>query len=223
MSFINSAEFLLWVRGPGLQIATVIFLFGMVLRLLEILLLGRKKNLAELRSSGIVEGFRTVFSRSLPADKNTMKRSTFTFVTGYIFHIGLFVVIFLLAPHISLFKSVFGFGWPSLSTPVVDFLAVATMVALLAILFRRLTNPVLKFLSRGEDYFVWVLTFVPLLTGYMSYHHLLLPYNWMLGTHILSVELMLIFFPFTKLTHAFTLFIARWYNGSIAGQKGVKS
>jgi len=220
---MNSAEFLLWVRGPGLQIATVIFLIGMVLKLLEILLLGRKKNLAVLRSSGVVEGFRTIFTRSLPADKNTMKRSMFTFVTGYIFHIGLFVVIFLLTPHISLFKSVFGFSWPSLSTPVVDFFAVATMVSLLAILFRRLTHPVLKFLSRGEDYFVWVLTFVPLLTGYMSYHHLFFDYNWMLATHILSAEIMLIFFPFTKLTHAFTLFISRWYSGSIAGQKGVKS
>lgn len=220
---MNAAEFLLWVRGPGLQIATAIFLFGMLLRLFEILLLGRKKNLAELRSSGVAGGFRTIFSRFLPADKNTARRSIFTVVTGYIFHIGLLMVIFLLAPHISLFESVLGFAWPSLRTPIIDFMAVAAMVSLLAILFRRLTHPVLKFLSKGEDYFVWVLTFIPLLTGYMSYHHLFIPYNWMLGIHILSVELLLIFFPFTKLTHAFTLFIARWYNGSIAGQKGVKS
>lgn len=220
---MNSAELLLWVRGPGLQIAVVIFAFGMVLRLVEILLLGRKKNLAELRSSGVKEGFRTIFTRFLPADKNTLKSSKFTIITGYIFHLGLFVVIFLLAPHISVFKSIMGFSWPSLNTPLVDFFAVAAMVALLAILFRRLTHPVLKFLSRGEDYFVWVLTFLPLLTGYMSYHHLFFPYNWILATHILSVEMMLIFFPFTKLTHAFTTFIARWYNGSISGQKGVKS
>ena len=58
---MNSAEFLLWVRGPGLQIATVFFVFGIVLRLFEILLLGRKKNLAVLRSSGVMEGVGTVF------------------------------------------------------------------------------------------------------------------------------------------------------------------
>ena len=220
---MNSAEFLLWVRGDGLQIAVVIFLFGMVLRLFEILLLGHKKNLAAVRSSGIKEGFRTIVTRSLPADKNTFKRSMFTIISSYLFHIGLFVVIFLLAPHISLFKSVFGFAWPSLSTPLVDFFAVITMLSLLAILFHRLTKPVLKFLSTPQDYIVWALTFLPVLTGYMSYHHLLLPYNWMLGVHILSVELMLILFPFTKLTHAFSLFLARWYNGSMAGQKGVKS
>lgn len=220
---MNSAEFLLWVRGSGLQIATVIMVFGVVLRLFEIFSLGHKKNLAELRSSGVKEGFGTVFSRSLPADKNTFKRSLFTVVAGYVFHIGLFVVIFLLAPHISLFKSVFGFGWPSLSTPIVDFFAVITMVSLIAILFYRLNSPVQKFLSTKQDYFVWALTFIPVLTGYMSYHHLLLPYNWMLGLHILSVEILMIFLPFTKLSHTFTLFIARWYTGSMIGQKGVKS
>jgi len=220
---MNSAEFLLWVRGPGLQIATVIFVFGIVVRLLEIYSLGRKENLAEHRGSGITQGFMTMFSRSIPIDKNTAKRSMFTVLTGYIFHIGLFVIIFLLAPHISFFKSILGFAWPSITTPIVDFTAVVTMVTLLAILYRRLTNPVLKRLSTGQDYFVWALTFIPIMTGYMSYHHLLVTYNWMLGIHILSVELMLIFFPFTKLTHAFTLFIARWYSGSLAGQKGVKS
>ena len=170
---MNSAEFLLWVRGPGLQIAVGIMVFGIVVRLFEIFLLGRKKNLAALRGSGVGQGFKTMFSRSLPFDKNTARRSMFTIITGYIFHIGLFVVIFLLAPHISLFKSVFGFSWPSISTPVVDFFAVITMVTLLAVLFRRITNPVLKYLSTGQDYFVWVLTFIPILTGYMTYHHLL--------------------------------------------------
>lgn len=220
---MNAADFLLWVRGTGLQIATVIFVFGIVLRLFEIFSLGYKKNLAATRSRGIREGFRNIFTRSLPRDKSTFKRSMLIILAGYIFHIGLFVVIFFLAPHISLFEGVFGFGWPSLSTPIVDLFAVITMVALLVLLFNRLTNPVLKFLSTQQDYFIWVLTFVPLLTGYLSYHHLFLSYNWMLGIHILSVEVLMIFLPFTKLSHAFTLFIARWYSGSMMGQKGVKS
>lgn len=220
---MNSAEFLLWVRGPVLQFAVIVFLFGMIVRVIEIVALGRKENLAATRGSGVQAGIRTMFTRSLPADKNTFNRSMVTWVTGYVFHIGLFVVIFFLAPHISLFKSFLGFGWPALSTPIVDMFAVITMLALLVVLYHRLTNPVLKFLSTPADYLVWVLTFVPLLTGYMSYHHLLLPYNWLLGLHILSVEFLLILFPFTKLSHAFTLFFARYYNGFAAGQKGVKS
>ncbi|MEZ5535371.1 MAG: hypothetical protein R3F02_07070 [Thiolinea sp.] len=220
---MTSAEFLLWVRGPVLQFATVVFIFGVVLRLLEILLLGRKEELAEVRSSGLKEGFITILTRSLPADKNTLRRSMFTMITGYVFHIGLFVIIFLLAPHISLFKSVFGFAWPSISTPIVDMITVITMLALLAALYHRLTTPVLRHLSTPADYLVWGLTFVPVLTGYMAYHHLLLPYSWMLGLHIFSVAVLMILFPFTKLMHAFTLFISRWYGGSIAGRRGVQS
>ena len=63
----------------------------------------------------------------------------------------------------------------------------------------------------------------PLLTGWLAVHHLLLPYTLMLAVHILSVELLMVVFPFTKLTHAFTLFLSRWYNGAISGYRGVES
>ncbi len=219
---MTAEELLLWARGPGLVIASSIFVFGMLVRIVEIFMLGRKKNLAELRACGLEAGVKTMFTRSLPADRNTMQRSMFTFVAGYVFHIGLFVVIFLLTPHIQLFESLVGFAWPALPTPVVDFFAVLTMLALLAVLWHRLTNSVLRFLSTSQDYLVWFLTFLPVLTGYMAYHHLFIPYTLALAVHILSVELMLLLFPFTKFTHAFTLFIARFYNGYMAGQKGVQ-
>jgi len=220
---MNSAEFLLWVRGTGLNIAVAIFTFGMLIRLVEIFMLGHKQNLAELRGNGVSAGFRTMISRSRPADANTMRRSMFTFIAGYGFHIGLFVAIFLLTPHIQLFESLLGFGWPALPTPVVDLFVVIALISLLAILWHRLTHPVVRFLSTPQDYLIWAATFLPLLTGYMSYHHLWFPYSWLLGVHILSVEFMLILFPFSKLTHAFTLFISRWYTGMMAGEKGVQS
>ena len=97
---MNSAEFLLWVRGAGLNIAMTIFTVGMLVRLVEVLMLGRKKNLAELRASGAGAGFRTIFSRSVPPDRNSMRRSMFTFVAGYGFHIGMLVTIFFITPHI---------------------------------------------------------------------------------------------------------------------------
>jgi len=220
---MSSAEFLLWVRGPGLGIATTIFAFGLVVRVVEIFMLGRKKNLAVLRSSGVAEGIKTIFTRSLGVDRSVLKHSLFTHIAGYTFHIGLLVTIFAFAPHIELIDNLLHLRWPSLPTAVVDLFAVVAMIALVAMLFRRLTHPVLKFISRGEDYLVWAVTFLPLLTGYLSYHHLLLSYTWMLAIHILSVELLMIVFPFTKLTHTLTTFSSRFYNGSISGQKGVQS
>jgi nitrate reductase gamma subunit len=55
----------------------------------------------------------------------------------------------------------------------------------------------------------------------MAVQHLLLPYTTMLALHILSVEVLLVVLPFTKLFHAFTVFGSRWFNGAVNGHKGV--
>jgi nitrate reductase gamma subunit len=98
---------------------------------------------------------------------------------------------------------------------------VVTLAAMLLMLAERINNPVKRFLSTFGDYTAWALTFLPVLTGYLATKHLLLPYTTMLALHILSAELLLIFLPFTKLIHAFTLWGSRWYNGDVNGRKGV--
>ena len=97
------------------------------------------------------------------------------------------------------------------------------MIALFAVLLHRLKDPVLRFLSQFQDYFTWFLTILPVFTGYIAFHRVGLPPQTLIAIHILSVELLMVVFPFTKLMHAFTLFMARWYNGAIAGYKGVNS
>ena len=219
---MSETELLLWIRGPALQIATVIFVLGAVVRIAEILLLGRKKNLAEARGSAVAGGLRTIFSRSIP-DRGTLQRSTFNVVAGYVFHIGFFITLFFFAPHILMFSDVFGVSWPSMPTPIVDATAIVTIIALLAVLAHRLRHPVMRFLSRFQDYLVWLLTILPLVTGYLAFHRIGLSPPILMALHILSVELLMVIFPFTKLMHAFTIFMARYYNGAIAGYKGVHS
>jgi nitrate reductase gamma subunit len=219
---MSETEFLLWVRGPAFQAAMVIFALGVAFRLLEILLLGRKANLAEARGSAMLGGLRTIVSRSFP-DAGTHKRSAFTHYVGYIFHIGFFVTLLLFAPHILVFEQTFGISWPALPTTVVDAAAVITMLALIAVLLHRLKDPVLRLLSNFQDYFAWFLTILPVLTGYIAFHRVGAPPPILIAIHILSVELLMVVFPFTKLMHAFTLFMARWYNGAIAGYRGVNS
>lgn len=219
---MTETEFLLLVRGPLLQFATVVFLMGVVVRILEILVLGRKPDLAEARGSAVAGGLRTIFTRSVP-DRGTLQRSTFNVVAGYLFHIGFFVVLFFFAPHILVFRDALGMNWPSLPTPVIDATSVVTMIALLAVLVHRLRHPVMKFLSRFQDYLVWLVTFLPLFTGYFAFHRVGLAPPTLIALHILSVELLMVIFPFTKLMHAFTLFMARYYNGAISGYRGVHS
>ncbi len=219
---MTEIDFLNWTRSTGLQIATVIFVAGVVIRLLEIILLGRKANLAEARGSEMRSGLRTIVTRSLP-HSDTFKRSSFVIMSGYIFHIGLFVTIFLFAPHILLIKDVTGLSWPSLPSPIVDAVTVITIIALFAIIIHRFNHVVQKYLTGFEDVLVWFVTIAPLITGYMAFHRIGFSGPMLLAIHILSVEILMVVFPFTKLMHTFTLFLARWYTGAISGYRGVES
>ncbi len=219
---MSEIEFLNWVRGPGFQLAIVIFVAGVIIRLAEILMLGRKKNLAEAKGSEMKSGLRTILTRSIPI-KSTLKRSMVTVVAGYIFHIGLFVIIFLFIPHILMFKDISGLSWPGLPTAVVDATTVVTIITLFVLIFHRFQNRVLRYLTNAEDILVWTLTILPIITGYMAFHRIGATAPSLLAVHILSVELLLVIFPFTKLMHAFTLVLARWYNGATSGYRGVES
>lgn len=217
---MNEMQFLTWVRGPGLDIAVAIFLLGVIWRLIEIYSLGRKKDLSAPRSVAGASGWHTVFRRSLPP-AGMVKRSPVSYIGGYVFHIGLAVVVFLFAPHILLIENLTGLSWPALPSQFIDLAAVVTMAAMVLVLVDRINKPVKRYLSTFGDWFTWTVTFLPVLTGWMAVQHLLLPYTTMLALHILSVEILLVVLPFSKLFHAFTLFGSRWYNGQVNGHKGV--
>ena len=217
---MNEMQFLTWVRGPGLDIALSIFVLGVLWRIFEIYSLGRKKDIAPGRQRDGASGWHTIFRRSVPPT-GMVKRSPVTYIGGYIFHIGLALIVFLFVPHIIFIDSVLGISWPGLPSQFIDLVTVITMAAMIVVLADRINNPVKRYLSTFQDWFTWTLTFLPLLTGWLAVKHLLLPYTTMLALHILTVELLLIFLPFTKLFHAFTVFGSRWYLGKINGHKGV--
>lgn len=217
---MNEIQFLTWVRGTGLNIALGLFLLGMLWRLIEIYTLGRKQDIAPARNAAGASGWHTIARRSLPPP-GMLKRSPVSYVGGYIFHIGLFIAVFFFAPHIKLVESLLGLSWPGLPSQVVDAVTVVTLATMVLVLADRINKPVKRYLSTFGDYLAWALTFLPLLTGYLAVKHLVLPYTTMLALHILSVELLLIALPFTKLIHVFTLFASRWYNGDINGRRGV--
>jgi len=219
---MSHLDLLTFARGSALNWALIVFAAGVVLRLFEILGLGRKADLAKPRIDNPGGGRRTMFTRSLPPE-GMMKRDPVTYIGGYVFHFGLFVAIFFFAPHIEFFRSMFGLHWSSLPSALVDASVVESLVALGMLLALRLNNRVKRMLSGFGDYLAWAATLLPLLTGYMAYHHLFVEYTLMLALHLFSVELLLVLLPFTKLFHTFSLFISRWYNGDVSARKGVAS
>ena len=118
------------------------------------------------------------------------------------------------------FKQVFGFAWPYLPGGAVYFFSAVSVAALLAVLIHRIANPVKRMLSNFDDYFSWVVTITPIATGLLAYAHWGAPYATLLALHLLSVELLMVWFPFGKLMHAFTIFAARGIQGVKFERKG---
>jgi nitrate reductase gamma subunit len=213
-----------FARGPGLQWSLMIFAFGIVWRIVGAALLRRTTDFSKPRVSTetrIQGGFRTILTRAVPPEA-FLKRIRFPMVTGYLWHIGFFIVVLFFIPHILFFKSLLGFGWPGLPNPVILAVAAITLATLVVVLVRRMTNPVLKIISTADDYISWAVTALPLITGFLAMEHIGLRYENLLAIHILSVELLLIWFPFGKLMHLFFVFPSRYNVGVIFARRGVR-
>jgi len=217
-----NVDLLSFARGPALKFALGIFCAGVVWRILAFCLLRIRRDFNRPRNSMLKYLWTGVFataSRSWPHPE-FIKRTGAGEALGYSYHMGLFVVILLFGPHIAFLGSLFGITWPGLPSSVITAIAVVTATLFLGVLFRRVTTPVIRMLSNFDDYFSWFITMLVMLTGLAASAHLGARYETLLAIHILSVDVLLVWFPFGKLMHAFYIFPSRAINGAILARKG---
>lgn len=217
-------ELLDFARGPALQFGLYVFAFGVAFRLATLLLLPRIKDLSKARDDApgaAVASLREIRRRMWPLPVYA-EATRFTTINGYIFHLGLAIIVFLGTPHILFIKDMLGISWPGLPTNIINGVAVITFISLIAALAHRLHSPVLKAISTVNDYITWVVTFLPVGTGLLAISHLGWRYETLLGLHILSIALFLVWFPFGKLMHAFLIFLSRGTTGIHLAHRGAQ-
>lgn len=216
-------DLLEFARGPALQVSIYVLLAGSLWRVLGIALLQKKPDHSEPRQAGGLGGaLKVIWSRAFtapPFKKATMYSKTL----GYTLHIGLFITIFFFVPHILFFKGIFGVSWPGLPNSAIFLIGVVTVGSALALLIRRMTHPVLRLISNFDDYFSWLVTILPLVTGLIIPIRFGVRYETLLAIHILSVALLLVWLPFSKLAHTFLVFMSRGTTGAILGRRGAKT
>jgi nitrate reductase gamma subunit len=211
-----------FARGPALNVSLAILLLGVVWRLVGLLALRHKKDHSEPRSTHTWRGALYGIVRRFWPHRELQNRVWFSHVMGYVFHIGLAVVVFGYRPHILFIRELTGLSWPALPPSVVYAAGALTIAALIALLIRRLSHPVLRLLSNADDYFSWLVTILPVITGFMASAHLGARYETLLALHLLTVELLFIWLPFGKLMHTFTFLFSRGFLGAQAAHKGTK-
>lgn len=206
-----------FARGPGLAFSVIVFLFGLGWRLFGILRRpARVDHSAPRRSDTVAGGLRAIFAKMLPP--RAVEVRGMAMANAYAWHVALALVAFAFAPHIKFIARHTGIAWPALPDPVTYIATAVAIVGLLLALQTRLTDPVLRLLSDFDDYFSWLVTMAPLVTGMA-----LLPMPaqplW-LAVHLLSLELLLVWLPFGKLAHAVLVFVSRYRTGADFTRKG---
>ena len=217
-----------FARGPALWISLLVLIAGSLWRVVAIFRLGTRPDHSAPRSTRRLAGIlRGIFGRMIP--RKEFRRGTMLRVfNGYLYHLGLAIIAFGFLPHILFIERLTGLGWPPLPAPVTYLAAGVTIVALLIALQDRLGDPVLRLLSDFDDYFSWFVVFLPLLTGMaaLSGWSPQAPsgeapvYRLALAVHLLSVELLFLWLPFGKLSHAVLVFFSRGVTGAALARKG---
>jgi nitrate reductase gamma subunit len=222
-----------FARGPALAVSVAVFVLGTAWRLAGVLRRPPMTDRSAARDGapsdaaaawhGIVRGMwpRAEFGSAV----------RIAAVNGYVFHIGLALVFFGYAPHIAFIQRYTGLAWPALPDTLMPLVSAATIVALLIALVARLGDPVLKAISRPDDLITWTVTFLPMITGMAVIaepsaatlaHGDHTVYRGPLAVHLLSLELLLLWFPFGKLMHALLFAFSRGATGVRFGHRGVK-
>lgn len=216
-------DFLDIARGPVLQVSVYVLVAGTLWRLLGIMLLQKKPDHSEPRQAGGLRGaLKVIWTRAFTAP--VFKQATvYSKTLGYGLHIGLFITIFFFVPHILFFRELVGLSWPGLPNSAVFFIGVITVGIGIALLVKRLTHPVLKLISNFDDYFSWLVTMLPLVTGLIIPIRFGVRYETLLALHIVSVALLLAWLPFSKLAHTFLIFLSRGTTGAILERRGAKT
>jgi len=226
MTVMPAMELLEFARGPALWASLTVLLVGSLWRVAGIFRLGVRPDLAEPRSVRLLAGaMRGILVRMIPRRefRNNGKLGKWN---GYVYHLGLAVIVFGYSPHIHFVERLTGLVWPPLPGPLVYLAAGVTCVSLILALMERLSDPVRRLLAGFDDYFSWFVVFLAFATGMgaiQSYAPGAAPpalYPMPLAIHLLSVELLLVWLPFGKLAHAFLAFGSRAATGAALTRKG---
>jgi nitrate reductase gamma subunit len=210
-----------FARGPAIHWSLVILVAGTIWRLIGVLVLTRGADLSRPRDAfGNFKGYRTVFSRAWPNGEFTVV-TRYQTVMAYVFHFATLIVVVGITPHIEFIQSLTGASWPALPNAVGVAIGIVALVSLISLVIRRISRPSV-YCSNGGDYVTWVLVAAPLVTGLMAFAHLGPRYETMLAIHILSVALLFVWFPFSKLMHAIWFVFSRAQSGLAYAHKGVR-
>jgi nitrate reductase gamma subunit len=220
-------DVLTFVRGPLFKIALLFFIAGLMYRLVQVIFLGWRRDKVPPQGSkfkGVIVSFLKgiLVWPFIPWVKDTFKKNPMIYIAGGLFHLGLIVILIFGTAHMLVWKSLLGFGWKTLPLPIVDWMAAVSIIALIVLFINRLLNPVTRMLSGTAEWASLLFVFLPMVTGYIMAHHLWFRYQVLFSLHMISVDLLLVWIPFSRIPHFIFYFFSKTIHGAEFGKRAVE-
>jgi len=204
-----------FIAGPLVWCAFAVLIIGSLYRIISMLSLAQK-DMVVYPYMSLRHSLRSLVHWLVPFASVNMRRQPEMTVVTFAFHICLIVTPIFLLPHNILLHQSWGIGWWSLPKGVADVMTLIVIVTCVIFFLRRITSPVVKYVTSPSDYVLLAITVAPFITGFLAYHHVM-PYKTMSALHILSGVIMLVAIPFTRLSHMLFFVFTRSYMGSEFG------
>lgn len=204
-----------FARGPLFRFSLAVMLLGLA-RILALDLIGAFVAYRKAGDKTLLWGYmiRRTLWWFIPVNRVFTTRPAYS-LFSILFHVGLLLVPLFLFAHVELWKSVLGFGWPTLPKMWADILTISTVVFAVFLVVGRLSSKMSRFLSRKQDVLWPVLLIVPFASGYACANMTIGPatYQTLMLTHILSAELIFVLMPFTKIAHCVLMPLSQFISG----------
>lgn len=205
-----------FVAGPLAWAAFVLFFGGMIYRLIRLLVMVRTSEPFIFSYMSWKYSFRSLIHWLTPFGTVRWRTMPVLTIVTFAFHISLLVTPVFLLSHIVLVDEAWGLTWWALPDTVADWMCVVVIGGCIFFAVRRCTQPEVRFVTDGSDYFILALTAAPFITGFVAYHQWT-DGAWMTILHMVSGELLLAVLPFTRLSHMLLGWLTRAYMGSEFG------
>jgi len=225
LASMSDVELLNFIKGPLFTLSLFIFIFGLVYKFFRLMLLGVPPNRAQAKGSPSGSALKMLFMKPfyIFGFRDVLSKRTVTFVNGFLFHIFFILLIFFIPWHAFVWEKIFTLELPYFSAMMSNVFAYGALITLLILWLSRMINPVTKLLTGADEHIANFLITLALISGIIAN-------KWagegnyplLLSAHILVAELLIIYIPFSRLSHFMTYFVSVVFYGRSIGISGAR-
>ena len=199
------------LRGPLVWVAFIALLGGAIYNLWRVIDLPRKDKVTYAYMD-VKFSLRSILHWIVPFASHNMRTRPVMTVVAFAFHVCLLATPLLLLAHNELWHESWGVRLPSVPGLLADGMTLVVVFGGLFFVMRRVTLPVVAYVTDWTDYVVLLIAIAPFVTGFIAARGWF-AYDTIIVMHIVSGVVWLAAIPFTRLTHLLYFVFTRAFMG----------